>query len=134
MRLPVPRRRDDIADCAQWERREQGLAAEVAALQAQLEAKLAEQAQCAAHVARCDGAINVVRAKFAKSAKRLQSKRDAFVQVRRRLTLLAPQLFPHRVRPTAPRNTCRAALAAAHRVSLSHPRPRATRPRDAPRV
>ena len=35
-----------MADRAQWERREQGLAAEVAALQAQLEAKQTEQVQC----------------------------------------------------------------------------------------
>ena len=40
-----------MADRAQWERREQGLAAEVAALQAQLEAKQTEQAQCSPRLA-----------------------------------------------------------------------------------
>ena len=73
----------------------------MAALQAQLEAKQTEQAQCAAHVARCDAAIKVVQTKFAKSAQRLQSKRDAFAQAEASVLAITAALDETRARGEA---------------------------------
>mmetsp|Transcript_39130 Transcript_39130/g.126533 ORF Transcript_39130/g.126533 Transcript_39130/m.126533 type:complete len:373 (+) Transcript_39130:1241-2359(+) len=95
--------RHDVADRAQWETRERGLAAEVAALREALDQKLAEQAKCGVNVARCDAAIEEAEARLATSAgaAELRSKLDALEQAEALSVAIAATLQESKARHEA---------------------------------